>query len=103
MERSSLSRSKGSRLPVDFTTVSSRSCTRSKVVKRAPQFGPCRRRRIAELSSVGRASFTCVSSLPPHGHRLVPPLLHTPRPPPPSSLPISFSLLFVPLFFFPFL
>jgi hypothetical protein len=42
-------------------TVSSRSWTRSNVVKRAPQFGQKRRRRIAALSSVGRESFTCVS------------------------------------------
>jgi hypothetical protein len=37
MERSSFSRSKGSRWPSPFSTVSSRSCTRSKVVKRAAQ------------------------------------------------------------------
>src|SRR4051812_24789408 len=70
MERSNLSRSKGSREPALLITVSSRSCTRSKVVKRAPQPGQKRRRRIAELSSVGRESFTWVSSLPQNGQRI---------------------------------
>jgi len=53
-----LPRSNGSRLPPDLTTTISRSCTRSKVVKRAPQLSHWRRRRIAVLSSVGRESFT---------------------------------------------
>ena len=44
IERTSLSRSKVSRTPVLLTTVSSRSWTRSNVVKRAPQLGHCRRR-----------------------------------------------------------
>ena len=62
-ERCSLSRSKGTRRPERLTTISSRSCTRSKVVKRPPQSGQTRRRRMAEASSVGRESFTCVSRL----------------------------------------
>jgi len=41
-------------------------------VKRAPHAGQARRRRIAELSSVGRLSFTCVSSFPQYGHRIAP-------------------------------
>src|SRR5215813_4273175 len=74
MERASLSRSKGSRCPLFFITVSSRSWTRSKVVKRAPQFGQKRRRRIAPRSSVGRESFTWVSSVPQNGQRIsIPP------------------------------
>jgi len=39
IERISLSRSNGTRRPVFFTTISSRSCTRSKVVKRPEQSG----------------------------------------------------------------
>src|SRR5712671_6037088 len=70
MERASLSRSKGSRCPCFFTTVSSRNCTRSKVVKRAAQFGQNRRRLIAPRSSVGRESFTWVSSAPQNGQRI---------------------------------
>src|SRR3984893_9862103 len=74
IERASLSRSKGSRWPLFFITVNSRSWTRSKVVKRAPQFGQKRRRRIAPRSSVGRESFTWVSSAPQNGQRIyVPP------------------------------
>ncbi len=68
IERASLSRSNGTRRASDFTTISSRSCTRSIVVKRWPQLTQKRRRRIAELSSVGRLSFTCVSSWPQNGH-----------------------------------
>jgi hypothetical protein len=52
-----LARSNGSRrAPFSpfLITVISRSCTRSKVVKRAPQFSHWRRRRMAVLSSVGR-------------------------------------------------
>ena len=63
-ERISLSRSNGTRRPDFFSTVSSRNCTRSNVVKRPPQSGQTRRRRIEEASSVGRESFTCVSRLP---------------------------------------
>src|SRR5690242_19851862 len=70
IERASLSRSKGSRWPFFLTTVSSRSCTRSKVVKRAALLGQCRRRRMAARSSVGRESLTCVSSLPQNGQRI---------------------------------
>src|SRR5215467_10093576 len=70
MDRASLSRSKGSRCPFFLITVNSRNCTRSKVVKRAPQFGQNRRRRIAPRSSVGRESFTWVSSAPQNGQRI---------------------------------
>src|SRR5215831_8067613 len=62
-------------------TVSSRSCTRSKVVKRAAQFGQKRRRRIAPRSSVGRESFTWVSSAPQNGQRIPPSLFHSPTRP----------------------
>lgn len=61
-------RSKGCLRPPDFSTVISRSCTRSNVVKRSSQSGQNRRRRITELSSLGRESFTCVSSHPQNGH-----------------------------------
>src|SRR4249920_3556582 len=54
-ERSSLSRSNG---------------TRSKVVKRKLQARQTRRRRMTELSSVGRESFTWVSRLPQLGQRM---------------------------------
>jgi hypothetical protein len=40
------------------------------VVKRAPQLPQMRRRRIAALSSVGRESFTWVSSFPQKGQRI---------------------------------
>src|SRR3546814_765596 len=50
--------------------MSSRRYTRSNVVKRAPQPGQKRRRRMAVLSSVGRESFTCVSSCWQNGQRL---------------------------------
>jgi hypothetical protein len=63
-ERTSLSRSKGALRPLFLTTINSRNCTRSKVVKRPPQSGHTRRRRIEEASSVGRESFTCVSRPP---------------------------------------
>ena len=62
IERISLSRSKGMRRPVRLTMTSSRSCTRSKVVKRPPHSGQRRRRRIAAPSSDGRESFTWLSS-----------------------------------------
>ena len=61
-ELDSLSRSNGTLRPDRLTTVSSLSCTRSKVVKRPPQSGHTRRRRMAAFSSVGRLSFTCVFS-----------------------------------------
>src|SRR5258706_2301545 len=70
MARSSFSRSKGSRRPAFLITVSSRNCTRSKVVKRPPQPGHRRRRRIAALSSDGLLSFTWVSSCPQNGQRM---------------------------------
>src|SRR5271169_6949583 len=70
IDRASLSRSKGSRCPFFLITVSSRNCTRSKVVKRAAQFGQNRRRLIAPRSSVGRESFTWVSSVPQNGQRI---------------------------------
>ena len=47
IERASLSRSNGARRPSFLTTSRSRSWTRSKVVKRAPQTEHWRRRRIA--------------------------------------------------------
>src|SRR5579872_6072335 len=70
IERASFSRSKGTRRLSDFTTVSSRSWVRSMVVKRWPQLPQKRRRRIALLSSLGRLSFTCVSSWPQKGQRI---------------------------------
>src|SRR5215469_2117507 len=69
-ERISLSRSKGTRRPLRLMTVSSRSCTRSKVVKRKLQERQTRRRRITAESSVGRESFTCVSRLAQLGQRM---------------------------------
>src|SRR6516165_12044116 len=69
-ERSSLSRSNGTRRPLRLITTSSRNCTRSKVVKREPQARHRRRRRIAEESSVGRESLTCVSRLLQLGQRI---------------------------------
>src|ERR1700736_2898298 len=72
-ERMSLSRSNGARRPLRLITTSSRSCTRSKVVKRKPQARHTRRRRIAAESSVGRESLTWVSRLAHRGHRIPPP------------------------------
>src|ERR1700674_2446628 len=69
-ERASLSRSNGTRLPLRLMTASSRSCTRSKVVKRNPQARHSRRRRIAAESSVGRLSLTWVSRLVQLGQRI---------------------------------
>src|SRR5438874_1810762 len=69
-ERNSLSRSNGTRRPLRLMTTSSRNCTRSKVVKRKLQARHTRRRRMTELSSVGRESFTCVSRLPQFGQRM---------------------------------
>src|SRR5579863_10461157 len=79
-ERNSLSRSNGARRPLRLITVSSRSCTRSKVVKRKLQARQKRRRRMTEESSAGRESFTWVSRLPQLGQRI--PLTLSP---PPSS------------------
>src|SRR5687768_3395786 len=69
-ERTSLSRSNGTRRPLRLITVSSRSWTRSKVVKRKLQATQTLRRRITAESSVGRESFTCVSRLLQLGHRI---------------------------------
>src|ERR1700748_3919336 len=69
-ERISLSRSNGTRRPLRLITVSSRSCTRSKVVKRKLQDTQTRRRRITAESSVGRESFTWVSRLLQLGQRI---------------------------------
>src|SRR5216684_2767623 len=71
IERASLSRSNGTRRPLRLMTTSSRSCTRSKVVKRNPHARHSRRRLIAEESSVGRESFTWVSRLVQLGQRIV--------------------------------
>src|SRR3984893_3140228 len=71
IERASLSRSNGTRRPLRLMTTSSRSCTRSKVVKRNPHARHNRRRLIAEESSVGRESFTWVSRLVQLGQRIV--------------------------------
>src|SRR5579883_3314280 len=70
IERASLSRSNGTRRPLRLMTTSSRSCTRSKVVKRKPQARHSRRRLIAAESSVGRESFTWVSRLAQLGQRI---------------------------------
>src|SRR5258707_14759941 len=51
-------------------TVSSRSCTRSRVVRRNWQAMHTRRRRITAESSVGRESFTWVSRLLQLGQRI---------------------------------
>src|SRR5438477_5812102 len=69
-ERKSLSRSNGTRRPLRLITVSSRNCTRSKVVKRKLHDRHTRRRRITEESSVGRESFTWVSRLVQFGQRM---------------------------------
>src|SRR3954471_20876479 len=69
-ERTSLSRSNGTRRPLRLITVNSRSCTRSKVVKRKLQAMHTRRRRITAESSVGRESFTWVSRLLQLGQRI---------------------------------
>jgi hypothetical protein len=64
-----LARLKASRFSSFLTTVTSRSCTRSNVVKRAPQLSHWRRRRIEVLSSLGRLSFTWLSSCAQNGQR----------------------------------
>src|SRR5277367_3783296 len=69
-ERTSLSRSNGTRRPLRLMTVNSRSCTRSNVVKRKLQATHTRLRRITAESSVGRESFTCVSRLLQLGQRM---------------------------------
>src|SRR5258708_18184884 len=74
-ERSNLSRSNGTRRPLRLMTISSRSCTRSKVVKRKLQVRQTRRRRMTDESSVGRESFTWVSRLPQLGQRIPLPLV----------------------------
>src|SRR6267154_2153945 len=71
-ERTSLSRSNGTRRPLRLITVNSRSCTRSKVVKRKLQAIQTRRLRMTAESSVGRESFTCVSRLLQLGQRIRP-------------------------------
>src|SRR4029450_7671656 len=68
--RLSLPLSNGPRRPLRLITVSSRNCTRSKVVKRKLQATHTRRLRITEESSVGRESFTCVSRLLQLGQRI---------------------------------
>src|SRR5690349_13825730 len=93
IERSSFSRSKSSRWPPLLITLSSRSCTRSKVVKRAPQPEQSRRRRIVELSSVGRESLTWASSLPQNGHR-IPVGPQFPENAPNRGHTVSFSFLY---------
>src|SRR5580698_10838325 len=70
IERNSLSRSNGTLRPARLITVSSRSCTRSNVVKRKLQVRQTRRRRITDESSVGRESFTWVSRLEQLGQRI---------------------------------
>src|SRR5262245_27681896 len=72
-ERTSLSRSNGARRPLRLITTNSRSCTRSKVVKRKLQDRQTRLRLIAAESSVGRESFTCVSRDPQLGQRIIAP------------------------------
>ena len=62
---------------VALDDLNSRSCTRSKVVKRKLQARHTRRRRMAAESSVGRESFTCVSRLAQLGQRIPSPV--TPR------------------------
>src|SRR5262249_4263723 len=74
-ERTSLSRSNGTRRPLRLITVSSRSCTRTKVVKRKLQAMHTPRRRITAESSVGRESFTWVSRLLQLGQRIEEPWL----------------------------
>src|SRR3954471_19564707 len=69
-ERTSLSRSNGTRRALRLVTVSARNCPRSKVVNRKLQAMHPRRRRITAESSVGRESFTCVSRLLQLGQRI---------------------------------
>ena len=69
MERSSFSRSNGERRPERLSTISSRSCTRSKVVKRPPHEAHSAAGGSTAPSSDGRKSFTWVSGFPQNGHR----------------------------------
>src|ERR1700679_4331579 len=88
IERNSLSRSNGTRRPARLMTVNSRSCTRSKVVKRKLQVRQTRRRRMTEESSVGRESFTWVSRLLQLGHRIPSPFVdREPAHQPPDLFP----------------
>ena len=80
VERFSLSRSKCALSPPLFTTVSSRSWMRSKVVNRAPQALHWRRLRTAPPSSTGRESFTWLSSEPQNGQCIEPLPASTPDP-----------------------
>src|ERR1700726_3277955 len=75
-ERSNLSRSNGTRRLLRLMTVNSRSCTRSKVVKRKLHDRQTRRRRMTDESSVGRESFTWVSRLAQLGQRIPLPLVN---------------------------
>src|SRR3989304_2269025 len=70
-----LLRSKGSRRPSFFTTMSWTSSMRSYVVNRRLQFRHSRRRRIAAPSRASRESTTFSSTCPPKGHfiRAAPP------------------------------
>src|SRR6202142_1855021 len=87
-ERTSLSRSNGTRRPARLMTVSSRSCTRSKVVKRKLQVRQTRRGRMTDESSVGRESFTWVSRLLQLGQRIPSPLVdREPAHQPPDLFP----------------
>src|SRR3972149_3924765 len=80
-----LLRSKGSRRPSFFTTMSWTSSMRSYVVNRRLQFRHSRRRRIAAPSRASRESTTFSSPCPHKGHfiRAPPPL---PPPPPLAGL-----------------
>src|ERR1700709_1335497 len=70
-ERTSLSRSNGTRRPLRLITVSSRNCTRSNVVKRKLHARPTRPRRGSrEEPSRGGESFTWVSRLLQLGQRI---------------------------------
>src|SRR4030081_1719848 len=69
-ERTSLSRSNGTRRPLRLITVSSRNCTRSEGVKRKWMAMDARGGRITAESSVGRESFTWVSRLLQLGQRI---------------------------------
>src|ERR1700720_3937249 len=87
-ERNSLSRSNGTRRPLRLITINSRSCTRSKVVKRKLQLKQTRRRRMTDESSVGRESFTWVSRLLQLGQRIPSPLVdREPAHQPPDLFP----------------
>ncbi len=57
-----MSRSKGTRFPDFLTTVSSRSCTRSKVVNRPVQSEQTRRRRMPNCPLSGRSLHLCLGT-----------------------------------------